>query len=290
MSFNYRLLRELRHKSGIKRSDFADLLGITEDRLYRYETGQRRPGVSTIEKIAFYSGVEIGAFFTDDDDSSGTPDKPGKAVNLLDLTNRLNQSRHETKQAKEKEEELARLTEHLMSVNELYVKFSDILSLDLVKQERSKKLAVLARTAAKDGELRFDEIACILRVTRSTLKRWLESSKTSYSCRLREGITVTASTPGEAEMWFACFDCEAKAKGSCRGYGNSLYPENIFVLIALLKANGIDSRIEQSKLLAETFGVELSPHQISEIMSREKNGKPVKEDLVDLKVHKRIGD
>jgi hypothetical protein len=35
MSFNVSLLREIRAKHGIERSDFARLLGISEDYLYR---------------------------------------------------------------------------------------------------------------------------------------------------------------------------------------------------------------------------------------------------------------
>ena len=43
MPFNFGLLREIRLKDGIKREAFAKLLGISDDYLYRYESGLREP-------------------------------------------------------------------------------------------------------------------------------------------------------------------------------------------------------------------------------------------------------
>lgn len=287
MPFNCSLLAEIRLKNGITRSEFASLLGISEDRLYRLENGKRQPGIDLIERAACYSGIPIGKFFTDGEDSPETPNKPGKILSILNLLNSLQKERFEKKMEQEKVSKLEKMTEHLMYVNEFQAKLADILRQDLPKSERAKKIAALARTAAKDGEMVFCEIASVSGVTEATLRRWLESDKTSYTCKLDDGKTVTVLTPGEAGMHFACFDCEARAKGVCRGYGDSCYPENFIVMISQLEANGIRSRIEQSKILGEAFGLWLTPHQISEFISRMKKGKPVNEDIVDLKTLRR---
>jgi transcriptional regulator with XRE-family HTH domain len=287
MSFNFGLLKEIRVKNGITRSEFADLLGISEDRLYRFETGLSVPGIVLIERAAYYSGIPFRNFFSEDEDLPETPDRPSRLLNLLQLINSLKKVRLDKKMEEEKVSKLEKMNEHLIYVSDFQGKLTDILRQELPKSERSKKIAALARDAAKDGEMIFCEIASVSRVARVTLKRWLESGKTNYACRLDEERTVSASTPGEAEIQFACFDCEARSKGICRGYGNSCYPENFFVLINQLESNGIASRLEQSRILAETFGVELSPHQISEYISRMKKGKSVNEDIFDLKTRKR---
>jgi transcriptional regulator with XRE-family HTH domain len=291
MSFNVALLREIRAKHKIRRVDFAQLLGISEDYLYRFESGMREPGVSFIERLSNYSGIPIGAFFEEPGEEDcvlpTTPDNPDKIKTLTELLRDLNQERNKRKMEEKRASELEKLLEHMMAVNELSVRFEEILLLELSDPEKAKKIAMLARATAKIGELRFDEIQGLLRLNRSVLKHWLSSEKTSYSCKLDEGKTVLASTPGEAGMRLLCFDCEARANEDCRGYGENNYPENIFVLISLLQANGIYNRKEQAQLLHESYGIELSPHQISELLSRKKHGKPVPENLKNLDLYKR---
>jgi transcriptional regulator with XRE-family HTH domain len=291
MPFNIALLREIRAKQGVKRSDFAKLFGISEDYLYRLESGMREPGVDFIERLSCYSGIPIGAFFGEsegeDCDLPEAPDRPDKIKTLTGLLRELNQERNKRKMEERRALELRNWIEHLVAVNELCIRFEDILLQELSDAEEAKKIAALVRATAKIGEIRFDEIQGILRLNRSTLKHWLESEKTSYSCKLDEGKTVIASTPGEAGMRLLCFDCEARANEDCRGYGENNYPENIFVLIALFQANGVYNRKEQARLLQESYGIELSPHQISELLSRKKHGKPVPEDIENLNIHKR---
>jgi transcriptional regulator with XRE-family HTH domain len=287
MTFNFGLLRDIRLKDGISRSDFADLLGISEDRLYRFERGQSEPKLGLIEKISYYSGIAADNFFTKNGAPAEKPNEPSKIVSLLSLVDRLNKARFEKKMEEDKVLELERLTEHLLYVNELHGKLVGILRSDAPKEETLKKIIALARTAAKEGEMRFCEIACIFRVSPTTLEHWLESEKVLYSCRLNEGKTAMASTPGEAEMYFTCFDCEAREKDVCRGYGDASYPEDFFVLVAQLEANGVRSRLDQAKYLAEVFKIDVSPQQISEYLSRKKYNKPVPEDIVDLKPRKR---
>jgi hypothetical protein len=189
--------------------------------------------------------------------------------------------------AEERNSELENLNGHLMSVNELCIRFVRIQSAELAKPEKSRKIASLARETAVNGEVRFDEIAYILGVSKSTLKHWLESSKSLYKCRLFEDRTVIAATPGEAGTRLACFDCEARAKGSCRGYGENNYPENFFALIAMIAANGVCEREEQSKLLRDSYDIELTAHQISELVSRKKLGKSIPDAIKDMKIYRR---
>jgi predicted RNase H-like nuclease (RuvC/YqgF family) len=251
----------------------------------------REPGVDFIVKLSCYSGIPIGAFFAEsgeeDCDLPETPDKPGKVKTLTELLRELNQERNRRKMEEKRVSELQKSIEHLAAVNELCIRFEEILLQKLSNPEEAKKIAALARATAKLGELRFDEIQGMLRLNRSTLKHWLESEKTTYSCKLDKGKTVIASTPGEAEMRLLCFDCEARASEDCRGYGENNYPENLFVLIALLQANGVYNRKEQAQMLRESYGIELSSHLISELLSRKKHGKPVPEDIENLDIHRR---
>jgi transcriptional regulator with XRE-family HTH domain len=287
MPFNFYLINEILVNDGISRSDFANLLGITDDYLYRLESGQKGLSVELLEKMSIYSGIPIGTFFYDDADLPDTWDKPSGIKSAAELINRHNCERSVRIEMENRVCELERLTGHLIAVNELHSLAAGILNLELAKPEKSKKLAVLARTAAKAGELRFDEIAGILCRPRSTLRHWLESEKASYSCKLSKDRVVTAATPGEAGLRLLCFDCEKLVNESCRGFGENNYPENIFVLIALLKANGVYKGDDLSRYMLESYDIEISPHQISELLSRKKHGKPVPEDLVDLTFYRR---
>jgi transcriptional regulator with XRE-family HTH domain len=281
MSFNFELLIKIRQKNKISRSEFAAVLGISEDRLYRFESGLRLPTVEIIEMAALYAGLPAGAFFEEagDDALERRAGKPGNVKNMLELINRVNRERFKNKILEERILELEKLTEHQMSSFDLQTKYVDIQNLELSKSEKAKKAAVLARETARLGAIRFDEIAVILRVDRSTLKRWLETEMVSYTCRLFKEKTVTASTPGEAGLRLQCFVCEARANEDCGGYGDIGYPENFSVLIEMLETNGVYSREAQAKILLESYGKELTPHQISEVLSRKKHGKTVPEDI-----------
>jgi hypothetical protein len=205
--------------------------------------------------------------------------KPSMLRNVLELINRANRARFTNKVHERRILELEKLTEHLISSFALETRYVDILTLELSKAEKAKKVAALARETARLGEIRFDEIAGILRADRSSLKRWLETEKVSYTCRLFGEKTVTASTPGEAGLRLQCFVCEARADEDCEGYGDIGYPENFSALMETLKANGVYNREEQAKVLLESCGKKLTPHQISEILSRKKHGKTVPEDI-----------
>jgi len=284
MPFNSEILRTLREKHGMKRPELAAFLGLSYGGLYKYETGEREPGREFLEKAADLFGVSINTFFVDKPEELGSP---GRTQNLLELTNRLNKERFEKKLQAQRIAELEKQNEHLISISELHTRHVEILLLDLSKAERAKKLANLARDTAKSGEIRFDEIAETLQIDRATLKRWLASKKNTYVCRLFVEKTVEAFTPDEAGIRLQCFDCESKADEDCSGYGNTASPGDFFAMIALYEANGIYEREEQARLLHESYNMELTPHQISEYLSRKKNGKPVPADIINLQPYKR---
>ena len=72
-----------------------------------------------------------------------------------------------------------------------------------------------------------------------------------------------------------------------RSYGENNYPENLFMLIAMLEANGIHSREEQAILLRDSFDMDINAHQLSDALSKQKHGKRVSEKLVNMRPYAR---
>ncbi|GHV44859.1 hypothetical protein FACS1894204_02710 [Synergistales bacterium] len=287
MQFDFVFLRETRLKNKIGCSAFAVLLGISVDYLYRFESGRRKPNIKIVGKMAHLFGVSIEAFYIGGVESKRVIIAPDTTMNLLAVTNSLNRERYMRKMADERIFELEKLTEHLLCVNALYVQFSDILRLGLPKPVMAKKIAALARTTARAGDICFNEIQVILCLTQATLTHYLETEVVSYSCRMSKEKTVMTSNPGEAGMRLLCFDCEARAKEICGGYGENNQPESIFTLIAMLEANGICNREDQSKELSKSCNTEMSAHQISDLLSRKKHGKPIPEYTENMDIRGR---
>jgi len=287
MSFNCWLLTELRLKNGISRSDFAKLLGVSYNHIQKIETGQREPSLDLLRTMSRYTGVAAGAFL-EDEFAPSSPEKmdgPGKITNLMELIKDLNRERYTMKTLENRILEQDKLRDHILAVNALQEKFIVILKQDTSPVEKGKKTAALARSAIRAGEIRFDEVQAALHLSRRTLKQWLESEKGEYRCKLFDDRTVLATTPMEAGIKLCCFDCEARASEDCRGYGENNYPENLFMLIAMLEANGIHSREEQAELLRNSFDMNISAHQLSDALSRQKHGKRVSENLVSMKAY-----
>jgi hypothetical protein len=59
------------------------------------------------------------------------------------------------------------------------------------------------------------------------------------------------------------------------------------MLLVRMDINGIYNKTEQSQLLMDGYGIELSPHEISGIAYRHKNGKPVPEDAFYLDMFRK---
>jgi transcriptional regulator with XRE-family HTH domain len=287
VDFDGSLLKTARLKIGITQSRFADMLGVSRNYLYMLESGLRSPGEKLLKKISFCTDVPAENFLDPQSALQNTPGDPNKASCLLDLANRLNRERYERKLLEARIVELEKLTEHLMALNALLFQTSRIYCLTITAPEKAKKLAALARETAKAGELCFAEIAHALGVEPPVLTRWLEAVKTVYKCRLFPENSASASTPGGAGAKLCCFDCDARDKGNCGGFGEKIQPENTFAIISMLEANGVTGRSEQAEIISRTSGREISAHQISDLMSRKKRGLPIPEDLLYLTGGKR---
>jgi DNA-binding transcriptional ArsR family regulator len=174
-----------------------------------------------------------------------------------------------------------------MALNGLLFKANRVCRMEISAPEKAKKLAALARETAKAGELCFGEIAHALGVKPAVLTRWLEAVKMTYTCRIFPENSVIASTPGGAGAKLRCFDCDARDKGNCRGFGDIIHPDNAFGIISLLEANGVTNRDEQAEIISKVADREISAHQISDLMSRKKRGLPIPEDLLYLTRGKR---
>jgi transcriptional regulator with XRE-family HTH domain len=287
VNFDGSLLKAARLKSGATQNRFADMLGVSRNYLYMLENGLRSPGGKLLRKISFCTDIPAEKFLDPKSVFLDTQDDPGKANCFLDLTNRLNRERHENKSLESRVGELEKLTEHLMALNALLFQASRVYHQRLTGSEEAKKLAALAREAAKAGELCFGEIAYALDVKPPVLTRWLEAVKTTYTCRLFPENSVLASTPGGAGAKLRCFDCDARDKGDCNGFGEKIQTENIFGIISMLEANGVTNRNEEAEIISKAADQEISGHQISDLISRKKRGLPIPEDLLYLTRGKR---
>jgi transcriptional regulator with XRE-family HTH domain len=286
-NFDGSRLKAARLKIGATQDRFADMLGISRIYVYMLESGMRSPGKKLLKKISFCTDVPAENFLNPQSAFQDSPDDLNKADCLLDLRNRLDRERYEKHVSEGRNVELEKLTEHIMALNGLLFKANRVNRLEISGPEKAKKLAALARETAKAGELCFGEISHALDVKLAVLTRWLEAVKTNYTCRLFPEKSVSASTPGGAGAKLRCFDCDARDKGDCGGFGDIIHPENAFGIISLLEANGVTNRNEQAEIISKVADREISAHQISDLMSRKKRGLPVPEDLLYLTRGKR---
>jgi transcriptional regulator with XRE-family HTH domain len=246
------------------------------------EKGYRQPGADIIARISKTIGVPVEAFLCEREKSEAELEEETIANNglrvLSDLHGKLDRERHVRRKSEKRNLELEWTVEHLTSLISLHVRFEDIMCQQSISMtEKMRRLEKLARAIAHEGEFTFSEMMTVLRVKRSILKRWLNLGKQVYKCRFDEGRTVMADTPGEAALRLLCFDCDEFENGECRGYGNERRPEHLIMLLVRMEINGIYNKTDQSQLLAEGYGIELTPHEISEIVYKYKNGLPVPE-------------
>jgi len=283
------IISEIREKSALTRSEFAALLGVSENYLYRVETGSRKPGMKLLWQISKLSGVPMENLMN----VSKEPDGPeiervfSGARMYLEAVNKLRRERHNRKDLEERNSELEHAIEHLMALIHLHLQFEDIVCQGLSKSQMLKKIEELAKITAEEGEATFDEMLVTFRVKRPLLKSWLTSGKQIYKCLFIDGLEVTASTPGEAALRLCCFDCIYHESKECAGYGGEKRPENIIALLARMEANGIYNRSEQAKLLEESYGITISAHQIAEVAYRHKNDIKIPEGAFNLDAHSK---
>jgi transcriptional regulator with XRE-family HTH domain len=288
MPFNFTLFHKIMTQENISRERFAKLLGVSSDYVSRLETGQKtNPSLSLLEKIADYIGYPAGVLISGDEFALKARRKPAKAPSVLEFMGRSDRDRMAKQESDKRISELERFTSDLMSLNEFIMKANEIFRKCPAPAERAKRLARLARETAASGKVPLRKMPPILGVTESVLMRWLESAKVEYVCMMDERKAVKASCPDQAAMKLVCFDCEARAKGICCGFGREHDPEAFDELVLAFEDNGIYGREKHSKVLLESYEMDMSAREISEFMSRKKHGKPVPESIEDMKVRKR---
>ncbi len=59
-------IRRARHDAGLKLEEVADSLGVDKSALHRWEVGDRKATLPTLQRIADALGVEFDALLADD--------------------------------------------------------------------------------------------------------------------------------------------------------------------------------------------------------------------------------
>jgi transcriptional regulator with XRE-family HTH domain len=280
MAFNCEFIGEIRKKDSISRTTLASLLGISETYLYMLEKGKKDPSLRLLKKIAEIIGVPVKKLLKEETETEEEIEMHDGVSTLVDLRNKLENERRARLKAERYTLDLERKTEHLEALIGLHIRFEDIIcDNSLSESEKMGKLEELAKTAAGESELAFNEILAVLRVGRSILRKWLHVEKHAYTCRFVRGRKIMASNPGEAALRLRCFDCEDFESKKCKGHGDEKRPENIIELIDRLKVHGVLNRIEQVRILEECYHLPLSPHELAEALYRGKRGLPIAEGI-----------
>ncbi len=59
-------IRRARHDAGLKLEEVADSLGVNKSALHRWETGERKATLPTLQQIADALGVKLDTLLADD--------------------------------------------------------------------------------------------------------------------------------------------------------------------------------------------------------------------------------
>lgn len=287
-----KIIRKIREQATLTRGVFAKMLEISENYLYRLESGIRKPGMKLLKRVAKICGVPFEELV----DVANEPDE-AEAERLCEVARMfikaVMKTRSEHRSRLDLEERYAKLEYklgHFAALIHLHLQFEAIICNEsMTRKEKLKEMEKLAKTTAEEGEIAFSEMLVVFRVKRAVLKEWIASAIRVYKCVLVEGREVSACTPGEAALRLCCFECEYFEKGKCAGFGNEQRPENIIELLERLSENGIYTRAEQSRVLEESYGIKLSEHQISEIVYRDKKGHKIPEGAFNLEGNNGMG-
>ena len=287
MAINHGLIRAKREEKGIGRGDFAEQLGISYNYLYRIEKGLKIPSRELLEKISRLIEVPAKTLMLDPTLQKIEGGYFEQARDYMDVLQKLHRERHFRKNLDERNFELERQIEHLTALLYLHLQIEDILlDKDLSQNEKWKKIEALAIITANEGEITFNDMLTAFRIKRVTLKKWLDAAKHVYQCKCLKSRETVAATPGEAALRLCCYDCEHFESLECDGYDNETRPENLIELLVRLEANGIYNRREQCQLLEESYGLNISEHELSEIVYRYKNGKKLPEGAFNLEIRR----
>ncbi|MDL2263081.1 helix-turn-helix domain-containing protein [Synergistaceae bacterium OttesenSCG-928-I11] len=260
--------------------EFAKILEISKSYLYRLEHEDRKPSLDLMEKLAKLSGVTTGMMVDAFDNVNGP-----EAANIfdgirrhIDTLRKLRQERSKRLEVEQRNAVLESTVEHKDALLQLHLLQEDVLRKDLSRSERKKEIERLAKLVACIDEFSFEEMAKTFGVSLPLLKSWLKEEKKVFKCMRISDREVMATSPGEAALYLRCSDCKYLESNECDGYGDMKSPDNIITLIAQLETKGITRRDEQADVLKESYGMSnISAHQISEILYRNKVGKKVPE-------------
>lgn len=282
------IISEILEKTSLSCDEFADILGISKNYLYRLEIGARKPSLELLEKLAALSGVSTGTLVDAFHDSTGLEAAKffsgiRRHIDTLSKLRRERSERLEIEQRKieieQRNADLEYTVEHMEALLQLHLLIGRIWKKEHISRDAKKKeIETLAKLAVSSDEFSFDELLIAFDVKRPVLKSWMEAEKKVFKCKHIPDIEVMATSPSEAALRLRCFDCENFESKKCEGYGDMTSPDNIISLIAKLEAKGITKRDEQADLLKESYGMSnISAHQISEILYRNKTGKKIPE-------------
>lgn len=84
--FNAALLKNLRVAARESQSQVAALLNVTQQAYANYESGKRKPDITTISKLAQHFGVMIESFFVDEENKTASPQADGVLSKLTALS------------------------------------------------------------------------------------------------------------------------------------------------------------------------------------------------------------
>lgn len=105
-------LRRLRDVSGVSIGDVAEAAGKGVDLVYRWERGEREPGLEELQKVARLHGVEASHFFADGPVLPSAPSRPtprealSVLSDLVDQQEEVERLRDQLAEAKAERDEL----------------------------------------------------------------------------------------------------------------------------------------------------------------------------------------
>jgi len=87
--FNAIMLKDLRIAAGESQAQVAAILNVTQQAYANYESGKRKPDITTISKLAQHFGVMIEFFFADEEKTTASPQTDGVMSKLTALNPKM---------------------------------------------------------------------------------------------------------------------------------------------------------------------------------------------------------